>query len=55
VTLWDVQAVEVEKSIGALNQISSSTGSAIALPNALLKFTAHNLTFGVVRGQQEPL
>jgi hypothetical protein len=42
--------VEIEKSIDALNQMSSATGSAIALLKALLKFTAHILTFGVVRG-----
>jgi hypothetical protein len=47
--------LEVEKPIDALNQVSSATGSAIALLNALLKSTARDLTFGVLRDPKEPL
>ncbi len=47
--------LEVEKPIDALNQVSSATGSAIALLKALLKFTARDLTFGVLRDPKEPL
>jgi len=47
--------LEVEKPIDVLNQVSSATGSAIALLKALLKFTARDLTFGVLRDLKEPL